>query len=294
MKTFYEEITKFNSLVNPEKLSKYEKTIISEMDKAEIINIQNVADYYYEIDNKDEWNLFEDYPNLAPPFERFWMEYYFPKTLRCGNEIKLNQFADIRFGFLFCVQDVKITDKENFGKWAIEIFLFTKHKNSFFQSVSWRFFIDNLGKIQPFQNGSPIHIAGASTQEEANATIILLNPALLAISFMHCKNVETIAQEPKRITGKRTPRNQSKIKYHVLKIEPMKKILRDEGDSETRGIKHALHICRGHFKDFSNGEGLFGKYKGMYWWNSQVRGNTKHGIVNKDYSVMSPENNNDN
>ena len=73
--------------------------------------------------------------------------------------------------------------------------------------------------------------------------------------------------------------------FKTLEIEPMKRILRTEGQSEKTGLRQALHICRGHFKDYSKGGGLFGKYKGLYWWESQVRGSVSEGTIVKDYSV---------
>ena len=72
--------------------------------------------------------------------------------------------------------------------------------------------------------------------------------------------------------------------FKTLEIEPMKRALKHEGQSETAGLKKALHICRGHFKDYSK-HGLFGKYKGLYWWDSHVRGSTEEGVVVKDYAV---------
>lgn len=37
---------------------------------------------------------------------------------------------------------------------------------------------------------------------------------------------------------------------------------------------------------------LFGKYTGTYWWNSQVRGDIKTGIIDKDYSLKQSTNDN--
>jgi hypothetical protein len=52
-----------------------------------------------------------------------------------------------------------------------------------------------------------------------------------------------------------------------------------------RGLVHALHICRGHFKTFTEDAPLFGKRVGTYWWASQVRGKAEEGVVEKDYRV---------
>jgi len=108
---------------------------------------------------------------------------------------------------------------------------------------------------------------------------------------MHCKNVQLKTQIPPAPLSKKYQKKTGRplVKYKVLEIEPMKKVLRTEGQSETLGLKHALHICRGHFKDYSNGSGLFGKYKGLYWWESTVRGNPANGVVIKDYNVNPPQ-----
>jgi hypothetical protein len=65
----------------------------------------------------------------------------------------------------------------------------------------------------------------------------------------------------------------------------MKKVLKTEGDSDSVGVQKAMHICRGHFKNYTEGKGLFGKYHGMYWVDSHVKGNKDFGTVNKDYNI---------
>jgi hypothetical protein len=120
-------------------------------------------------------------------------------------------------------------------------------------------------------------------QNECNVFRTMRFPALFAISLMHCKNVKKIPRGRGTTPGRRNHKP-CKFTYKVLDIEPMKRVLRTEGQCETVGLKRALHICRGHFKDFSE-KGLFGKLHGVYWWDSQVRGNTENGVVFKDYRV---------
>ena len=60
--------------------------------------------------------------------------------------------------------------------------------------------------------------------------------------------------------------------YKTLVIEPLKAILRNEGRAHEHGLQKAMHICRGHFADYTQGRGLFGKYHGKYWMPSTVRG----------------------
>lgn len=111
--------------------------------------------------------------------------------------------------------------------------------------------------------------------------------SLLAISFMHCKNVvrsdatEQAGPTPKWLRRMKAPR----LTYRVLQIGPMRDALRSEGGIETNGLKKALHICRGHFAHYSDEAPLFGKYTGQFWKPSHVRGSLESGAVVKDYAV---------
>jgi hypothetical protein len=121
-------------------------------------------------------------------------------------------------------------------------------------------------------------------------------PALLTISFLHCKNVTlqqmlTSSSSPSR--SKKAKKHarpiNSRITYHILDIEPMKRALKTEGNIEQNGLKKALHICRGHFANYESGKGLFGKYHGTYWIPQHVRGSAEQGIRLKDYRLKDVE-----
>jgi hypothetical protein len=126
---------------------------------------------------------------------------------------------------------------------------------------------------------------------QANTSSTLFFPAFLAVAFMHCKNVTMKTERPpKKLNHSRVKKGRrALITYRMLEIEPMKKVLRSEGNAEETGIKQALHITRGHFKDYRNSEkGLFGRYKGLWWWDQHVAGKAEHGTVVKDYVELAP------
>lgn len=127
--------------------------------------------------------------------------------------------------------------------------------------------------------------------DEANAGPIaaIWFPALLAISFCHCKNVTIQSQQfaDAAVTKRRTRDGHPPVVFKVLEIEPMKTVLQKAG-SEHAGLKRALHICRGHFAEYQD-RGLFGKYKGRFWISQHVRGSAKQGAVVKDYAIRSPK-----
>ncbi|MHC1697954.1 MAG: hypothetical protein AB9919_07880 [Geobacteraceae bacterium] len=72
---------------------------------------------------------------------------------------------------------------------------------------------------------------------------------------------------------------------HVIVIEPMKKVLDTEGDAQNGGLAKAFHICRGHFKSYEEGKGLFGKFHRTYFWGSHTRGNIDNRKVNAVYTI---------
>jgi hypothetical protein len=126
---------------------------------------------------------------------------------------------------------------------------------------------------------------GAQLAELGNT---FLMPMWLGLSFMHCKNVTLRHEDPCHSRKPPKPGERCRrLHYHVLNIKPMQDVLRREGHSETQGLKKSLHICRGHFKDYRT-RGLFGKYQGLFWWESHIRGHSAHGVTLKDYAVHTP------
>lgn len=117
-----------------------------------------------------------------------------------------------------------------------------------------------------------------------------IHPALLAIALMHCKNVEILATELEVKLSQAHAKRHGRplVRFHTLNITPMKEVLKREGRAEETGLRLALHICRGHFKDYRGGAGLFGRLQGLFWWDAHVRGSLKEGVVVKDYSVNRP------
>jgi hypothetical protein len=116
--------------------------------------------------------------------------------------------------------------------------------------------------------------------------------ALLSLSFMHCKNVKLVDVIPDKqpTHNKSAKRRRERATYHpvpykVLDILPMKEILRTKGRSEKVGAKKALHICRGHFADYTEGAGLFGKWHDRYWWSPQLRGTAQKGVTVRDHRI---------
>lgn len=284
-----------------------------------------VADYFYSHYSDEKWVLSKDFPNISPPFEHFFVEWKKNKQinsiLRGISEVK-------KIGVRFKCREMKhlgeipeyLITYLSGAKWftAAEFYLgFHKYFESVFVLL---FGIDEYGRwISDLTTGEPNYVFTPATDsdfvlqffpfeidpvkygssfvrtvpDDAKKKLIsLICPSLLALSFMHCKKQTKLIEHipPEKVQKKRERSKKPPLtKYYTLDIEPLKEILRTEGRVHEVGLAKALHICRGHFKDYSQGKGLFGKYQGLYWWDNHIRGNEEAGKIIKDYSVKLPE-----
>jgi hypothetical protein len=106
------------------------------------------------------------------------------------------------------------------------------------------------------------------------------------MSLMHCKNVELKAGAPIAHALQKARASKGKpalYRHYTLLIEPMRKVIAGATPGGHLSAK-ALHICRGHFKDYRD-HGLFGRNHGMYWWGMHARGDAAVGKVEKTYDV---------
>jgi len=82
----------------------------------------------------------------------------------------------------------------------------------------------------------------------------LVYPALLANSFLHCRNVSTEEHVPSAKLNKAYLRRHGLplVRYKTLTIEPMKRILRKEGQVEANGLSKALTSVAGTSRIIGN------------------------------------------
>jgi hypothetical protein len=164
------------------------------------------------------------------------------------------------------------------------------------RQVAWtgrhQFYLDPQGKAVP---EFLLSILSEQVKEYAEANPLSQQsetlPYCYAISLLHCKNVETTdATFPRTIRRRFQKSIVPDVRFKQLVVHPMRKQKRyekQEDDQESHASRR-LHICRGHFKDYREGKGLFGKYKDVYWWDQQLRGDLDQGIIVKDYVVEEP------
>lgn len=232
--------------------------------------------------------------SMAPPFDKFFIEFQ-----NVPNDDVLHAWG----AFVESIDDPdKIQQFEgDSGKprWVINLDSFLEREKSkpfgpvashilgLAEDGTW--FRHGNGGV--WWGGGPVALSKEPpeqiAQEWGDFVAQLMFPVLLTISFMHCKNVELRPVTPPEKLSRKYEKKHGHglVRYHVLEIEPIRRILDKYRRGAPGDLRRALHICRGHFKTFSPDAPLMGRHVGTYWWEPHVRGLKEAGIVLKDYRV---------
>lgn len=266
--------------------------------KSQVFDIQNVADYFHQFVGPDRkvWKE-SDFPNVAPPFGNYFMEFRVRKS-----------WDFIKGGPIHAIGVGNIVERLKDG-WDVESTVFMEEEKG--RPKAWtRFYYradlngnlfkthddptrSNLfgGLLAPIIDRVPIGDSAPIDRILSGDTYALYYPVLLALSFLHCKNVTVATNEPNpklsRVFQKK--RGRPLTRFHTLEIEPMKEVLIREGEVEKMGLRRALHIVRGHFATYSEEHPMFGRMTGTFYRPAHVRGSINEGIILKDYEVHTPK-----
>jgi hypothetical protein len=261
-----------------------------------VLLIDNVAAYYYGSE-QERWDLRDHFPNLAPPYPQWWAEFAMPRHIHsgeCGDTDVTRLIVNGRVGVLTIAltpEEITVGSFPPNTKWILwsELYIDYGHiikpeyQNRLIEGVivgpHGNIFVcvDEHGVIIDRPHIQTYIDTGSPDEEHIRDLITWLHPMYLAVSFLHCHNVRVEDNViPKPLRKKFRERHGfDPANYKTLVIEPLKQILRHEGQSDKTGLARAMHICRGHFRDYREGRGLFGKYKKLVWMPALVRGTGK-------------------
>ena len=176
------------------------------------------------------------------------------------------------------------------ARWLLSIDIFFAFGHRVVPYELTNFYLDPTGRIISEMMGSVPMLPGMMEEWAKNdmaSALVAAFPYLYAISLLHCKNVDLEeAQFPRSTMRRAKQREVPDVVFKQLHVRPMGAPATEHKPSSADTYqKKRLHICRGHFKDYRKGAGLFGRYPGLYWWAQQLRGELDQGIVIKDYIV---------
>lgn len=278
--------------------------VMKEIGASMVIRAHNVSDYFFLGTETEHWDD-KDFPNVAPPCPNMWIEWRLPKSMRSEGKVVGIKHQGALFGVHLKSSETRSTEPPEplerwpeGSKWFTYATLYVQKdgRKELFGGVGW--VVGEDGELVRVGAGGFLYggfDAGALTKTEIEEKTGFLTLSMhlpwLTLSFMHCRNVKLAKGPPHapKLQKARARKNKPPLmRWHVLDIDPVKKIVASANAGNPTLTPKSLHICRGHFKHFTD-RGLFGKYPGTYWWPMHKRGSRKSGVVLKDYRVTGTE-----
>lgn len=289
-------------LCSPKEWRSYHEHLQSSFPKAIPFEISNVADYLYLGTPQEEWDLFADFPGAIPPFSETWLEWRLPTTTNSNGRIVPLTPSQV-FDKQGCFMAIEDLDADTLKANAIMCHA-ARNGVLFIGAVCCFCIRKRDGAPISANNASMIDVAMGHTTAEVGYAIpgvndrfrrearsdpsigeylheecSMLYPAMLALSLMNCRNVKVRDVANTRQLIRQADREGKPISrsYKVIEIQPF--IQQAAAETGDHGYsREAAKIIRGHFKDYTQGEGLFGRLKGRFWWAQQL-----HGKVKRDF-----------
>jgi hypothetical protein len=267
--------------------------------------VDNVTEFYFAVDDKEVWDLLQDFPCLAPPFDNFWVEtnrasrivsrvYGIQSTAEharaWGGHFTVHEMDRVRDPYARWLrqQDSPWEGPAPDAKWIVNVALFVEWEKGQIYGPAGLFSLelDEAGRAVELPGEQTRLLLITPTQNAPELTDGFLKPLLLGISFMHCQNVSQVpVTPPPKLSRAHERRHKIPLtRYHVLNIEPFKAAAKRQGGGHS-GTVTALHIRRGHFKHYTADRPLFGRHTGTWFWPQRLVGEVSEGTVVKDYRL---------
>ncbi len=237
--------------------------------------VSNISHYYFQVNPKEFWDLNTDFPNLAPPYDQFWIEYELPDYSYSKEEgvTMFDQRYKVRLGFFFyCSRTPE--------GWRILVSEFAWTEKRPFQVEDthsiFMLKLDNEGEYieNTFRHGTK------KGQVNAEVSHYPIDPCLLTLSLMnHNSRVVTVARSEalkKKDVQRGKPRVNDFKLIQVIPAEEVKKTARRATISPEQVAGINFRLCldrRGNWASYGPkyGKGLlFGKYEGRFWRPDKV------------------------
>jgi len=264
-----------------EDVGKYEKVkfLCPLITKSHKFHIGSVDELFLAFDKLMGKNrVFLDDPQyLRLPYDMIWVDYWVDK-----------KSTKLKHGQVYVSKRAILVIRENKNN-LVSVIIFNKLSNEigwlpgmFSYRISIGKIFDDYGgniKAYPMQKNIP--------EEYVKEDALDLTTLDFFLRLLNCKNIisERISA-PSKLNKKRARKNSLPLfDYHTLTIKINNQ---SKSSYKTNGIPinhNRIHFCRGHFKEYTEENKLFGKITGLFWWQPFVRGDNKKGIVLKDYKV---------
>lgn len=296
-------------ILDQDEIAAHNKAMRPFLDKAQCIEASNVARYFEETyvgEGKEDRHFWRDLKCIVPPFEAFFVEWEKPTAMpfatRMGvlwlackpEEAEATLRAIIGHNAHTTPKKIEEFRTKN-PKWIYLTFDFVEFPNPDNRNVSGLRSPYHLGCIGVAEDGSITdfwysHATSAISKRESEIIGAATMVAFTTLTMLNCENIDTVEHHaPELFQRSRTRKGKLPlVSYRTVQVN-MEKTPRGIGANSLPEVdgegKVRLHQKRGHMKDYRKGKGLFGRYKGLWYWGPTLAGSGSEGVVVSDYEV---------
>jgi len=291
--------------VNPEEIFQHNASVRQILSDATCIEATNVArffDHNYMVDDESGEAFWKDLKCLVPPHRKFFIEWDQPRipgSKRMGilfaacapEEAESVARAMIGPGARSTPQKIAEFRRDARCRWIYLTmdFLDFGHSPVHISGLRGPF---HVGTISVAEDGSLLNFwmshGSVIEQQESLQVAAASLVGWTTLAMMNCTNIGTVKhtvpdafQKARQRKGKRPL-----VSYHTVRVDLDKTPRQIVADAlPGDGTTPRLHKKRGHMKDYRRGKGLFGRYKGVWFWGATIAGSEEEGIIVSDYEV---------
>ena len=273
----------------------------------EATNVARFFDDSYLLDGSKESNdaFWGDLKCLVPPHEKFFVEWDQPRIptakrmgtlfIACAPD-EAEAIARRVIGHGAHSTPAKIADfrQDARCRWIYLTldFLEFPHKNDG-DHISGLRGPYHVGTISVAEDGALLnfwmsHASGAMSRQESVQVAAASLVAWTTLAMMNCANIDTVFHKAPDAFQKARVKSGKKplVSYHTVRVDLNKTPLSIAAEKlPGDGTTPRRHKKRGHMKDYRKGQGLFGRYKGVWYWGPTLAGSADESVVVSDYEV---------
>lgn len=271
------------------------------------ICVNNVADWYFTESDVEEYSLRDQFPSTTMPFPATFFEYRVPQSWKVRGDNGEWVSAEVNNGGCYIgilmlqerlpdgysgnsleenrtISQVRMNLKEDPGcpRFRQYMAIYAGTKDDYTLATTATQYVDEEGKMMggPFHDVDPMIIEKGKHKSDIEAYSEFIRvyafPMFFATSLMTCKNVTLAEGQVREKDVKKTAKMGSRaFAFRTITVDALRKSIASGEHGAGHSVMTALRIGRGHWKDYTQGKGLFGRIKGRFWWDSFVTGDDK-------------------
>lgn len=283
------------------------------------VDVSPVASWYFEESEVDIFTPRKEFPSVVSPYDATWFEYRMPTRWKVKGDDGKWFFKDMshEHGDDAALGMLVLQDKlpDNYtganpaeggkishlmaGIQRLEgvapsqprfrqfISIYVGNSERLIMAMTATHYVDAEGRHLGYDIHDMHDVIGGRTEEDVSTFMRCYGyPVYFSTSLMTCKNVRLDERKPSERERKKCSKiGSTAMTYRTIIIDSLRKSIATGEHGGGNSISTALRIAGGHFKDYREGKGLFGKYHGRFWWDSYVKTDGKAVSEIRSYKV---------